>query len=113
MVAELRAELHRVARLLRQYGIEERASSVDRLAMEPDDMHVLAVASGLELWGGSGAVWEVEPFNFRRPDAPASDADYIEFLRAMVRIAEILDGHDLGHLSRRTADIFRRELRGT
>jgi len=110
MTADLRAELRGVAVLLRRYGPRDRADFVDQLADESDDERLLSLAAGLELWGGSGAVWEVEPFQYACPDDSSSESAYAEFQRAMIRVAELLEVRGLGSLARRNADLFRREL---
>ena len=105
----LRADLRQVGMLLRRYELIERADLVERLSEEDDD-RLFLVASGPEFWGGSGAVWEAEPFGHSHPKVASADTDYLEFQRAMVRISERLDQVDLGSLSGRNADLFRRQL---
>jgi hypothetical protein len=55
-------------------------------------------------------VWEVEPFRYSHPHDPGSESNYVEFQRAMIRVAETLEAHGLGNLARSNADLFRREL---
>lgn len=105
----LRADLRQVGTLLRGYELIERAELIERLSEEDDD-RLLLVASGPELWGGSGAVWEAEPFVHSHPDVASADTDYLEFQRAVVRISDRLDQVDLDSLSGRNADLFRRQL---
>lgn len=105
----LRDDLRKVGALLRGYGLIERAGFVERLS-HGDDETLLVVASGLELWGGSGAVWETAPSRYTYTDVTSADTDFDDLERAMVRIADRLDEVGLGSLSQRNADLLRRQL---
>ncbi len=68
---------------------------------------------GLEFWGGSGAVWEVEPFNLSHPQVRDASSDYRWFESLMIDLVRLVQGMDPRRSPRRmvdTAEMFRRDL---
>jgi hypothetical protein len=95
--------------LLSRYGYDERAEFLCSLSDESDSDALWATLGGLEFWGGSGAVWEVEPFHLTRPDTGA-EADYRQFQSLMIELADLLESKGLAELAGRTAELFRRDV---
>lgn len=113
-MSDAEAEAVRILRelsdLLARYGGEERSGFVADLARSADSDAFWSTVCGLEFWGGSGAVWEVEPFQYSQPDSDRSADDYRRFQALMVALSDTLDVKGLAGLSARNADLFRREL---
>lgn len=99
-----------IADLLARYEYTERSNFVRVVAASSDPEHFWTTVSGLEFWGGSGAVWEVEPFHLSHPDVADAARDYRCFQRRMVDLSDALQQHGLANLSQRNADLFRRDL---
>lgn len=106
---ELLAE---VGDLLGRYGYEERSPYVRNLLRDGSSPRVWEELSGLEFWGGSGAIWEVEPFQYSHPGNQSSFVDYRRFQALMIELADLLDARGLGGMAERNASMFRRELAG-
>ena len=96
--------------LLARYGYDERASFIEDLDSPHDSEDFWLTLSGLEFWGGAGAVWEVEPFQYSHPDVASSQEDYRRFQGLMVELAGILESKGMSALASGRADLFRREL---
>lgn len=99
-----------IAELLARYEYVERSTFVRAVAENPDSDSFWETISGLEFWGSSGAVWEVEPFHMSHPDLPDALLDYRRFQRCMIELAELLSHEGLDNLSQRNAALFRRDL---
>lgn len=106
---DTRRTLRELSRLLGQYGHPERATFLAALA-EQAPPEILKVVAGPELWGGSGAVWEVEPFNLSDPGVAEAADDYRRFMALMIDLSEMLEAHGMSELSTRNAEFFRRGL---
>jgi hypothetical protein len=102
--------LGELSQLLRRYGYGERSAFVTQLLAEIDSQSFWETLAGLEFWGGSGAVWEVAPFQFTHADSDASADDYRRFQILMIELADILESKDMSFLAARNADLFRRQL---
>lgn len=98
------------SRLLRRYGYEERSAFVAQLLAETGSESFWRTLAGLEFWGGSGAVWEVAPFQFTHVDIETSAEDYRRFQVLMIQLADILESKGMSFLAARNADLFRRQL---
>jgi hypothetical protein len=96
--------------LLARYGYEGPSGFVAGVIDDTDPETFWSTASGLGLWGGSGAVWEVEPFQYSHPDSDSSAEDYRRFQILMIQLSDILETKGVAGLSARNADLFRREL---
>ena len=93
------------------YGHGDKADFIGRLLDEtPDTPAFWRAVSGLEFWGGAGAIWEVEPFYLSHPDSSAARDDHRRFQTLMVQLADVLKSRDLDRLAARTASLFRRRL---
>jgi hypothetical protein len=99
-----------IAELLRRYGYDEMATYADRLTREADSAEFWDGVSGIEFWGGSGAVWEVPPFNLTHPQAERASHDYRRFRERMVELADTLGTKGLSSRAASTAELFRRQL---
>ena len=110
MMNSARRALTTIRQLLRDYGYEERSRFVKQLIDNNVSDDFWAELFGPEFWGGSGAVWEVEPFRYSRPDLPASDADYRRFQVLMIDLADMLGSKGLSELASDRAHYFRRRL---
>jgi hypothetical protein len=75
--------------LLAFYDYDAARTVVDRTAREPDDA-LWQTLSGLAFWGGSGAVWEVEPFHFSHPNSSSARGDYQRCQELMIELASLL-----------------------
>lgn len=88
--AELRDCLSEVLRLLRRYGCVGQAQVVEDLLalLDKDTRGFIDSLCGLDVWGGSGAVWETE---LRSPHIADSDAkqDDARFQREVIRLRDI------------------------
>jgi hypothetical protein len=104
-----RADLRIVGDLLARYA-NSQANFVHRLAAETDDDRFWSDLAGLEMWGGSGAVWEVEPFHYSHPREELANIDYETFQRSLVRLARVLEDRGLGALASRNAKYLERQL---
>ena len=97
-----------VAALLHRYGVTERAqfvrSTVEDRTGEVDWLTV----AGLEFWGGSGAVWEAEPFEYSHPTVDSNGSDTRAFYAALLRLARELEARGLSDLSSRHVGFLRR-----
>lgn len=102
--------LFELSELLSKYGFSERAEFVNSVCEIEDERSLLEVLAGLEFWGGSGAVWEIQPFSFRSADLDVSRSDYRRFQSIMVELSDMLSARGRATLSGRTADLFRRQL---
>lgn len=89
----------------------KRSSYVREVQRDADSAYVWKAASGLEFWGGSGAVWEVPPFHLTHPQAGnAAREDYVRFRMLMIELEEALERRNMSSLAESTADLFRRQL---
>ncbi|MBI3477021.1 MAG: hypothetical protein HY010_14915 [Acidobacteria bacterium] len=91
----LRADLSQLAELLHRYGHDGQAAVVDEILATletptPDYTHLASI----DMWGGSGAVWEVSliPSTMQA----AVRADEIIFRNAIIRIAAAMDQMKIG-----------------
>ena len=109
MTEETRFRLREVASILQSYGLAERGAFVAKTA-DTSEPELWEVLSGLEFWGGSGAVWEAPAFNSLDLVRPEGEADYRRFMVLMIELADALRAHGLDQLARPTAELFRREL---
>lgn len=109
MDQQLHSLLDGLGELLSRYGYDERADFVRGLSDEGDLDALWGTLGGLEFWGGSGAVWEVEPFHLTVPDAGA-EADYRQFQSLMIELADLLESKGLAALAGPTAELFRRDV---
>ena len=105
-----RPVLDQIQVLLARYGYDERATFVANVSDLARPEEFWRQVAGLEFWGGSGAVWEVEPFHLSHPEASGAVADYRQFQALMVELAGQLESKGLSDLAARTADLFRRDL---
>lgn len=96
--------------LLRRYGQVERADFIEALVRSGESDELWQELSGPELWGGSGAVWEVEPFQLGHPDHEAAEGDYRRFQALMIDLGALLEVRGMTSLSARTVALFRRQL---
>ncbi len=99
--------------LLARYGYEERSAFVGGVRDLDDAEEFWVLVGGLEFWGGSGAVWEVEPFNLSHPQVRDASPDYRRFESLMIDLARLVKGHGPSPLAARmvdTAEMFRRDL---
>lgn len=106
----LDADLNQLARLLHKYR-HGQATVVEEiratLSTPTPDFQRLA---GIDMWGGSGAVWEVDfaPFS----TSSEAHADKIAFHQNIIRIAEHMDRLKIGtERSRYIAGAFREWMR--
>lgn len=102
--------LRRLQELLARYGYDRPARLVDEAIHTAQPERFWTIVSGLDFWGGAGAVWEVEPFDMSHPDETASADDYRRFQVLMIELADILDAKGIGAMAARNAELFRREL---
>jgi hypothetical protein len=102
-------DLHHLAELLHKYGHRGQADVVDQI------LHTLETPipdyerlAGIEMWGGSGAVWEV---CLTPRTSSEQKADERSFLQTIIRIAAAMDRLKIGtDRSRSTAKIFQEWL---
>jgi hypothetical protein len=103
-------DLNELAGLLRKYGHEGQATVVDDILNTLNSPHPdYKRLTGVDMWGGSGAVWEVSLTS----SGTSSEArtDERAFLRAIIRIAVAMDTLKIGtERSRSTAKIFQEWL---
>jgi hypothetical protein len=102
-------DLHHLAELLHKYGHDGQADVVDhilrKLEVPTPDYQSIA---GIEMWGGSGAVWEV---CLTPRTSSEQKADEKSFLQIIIRIAAAMDRLRIGTArSRSTAKIFQEWL---
>jgi hypothetical protein len=102
-------DLHRLAGLLHKYGHPRQADVVDRILRTLEtpipDYERLA---GIEMWGGSGAVWEV--LLTPRKSSEQKD-DEKSFHQTIIRISAAMDRLKIGtERSRSTAKILQKWL---
>ena len=102
-------DLHHLAELLHKYGHHGQMDVVDQilrtLETPTPDYERLA---GIEMWGGSGAVWEV---CLTPRTSSEQKADEKSFLQTLIRIAAAMDRLKIGTArSRSTAKIFQEWL---
>lgn len=109
-MGDVRRVLLDLSWLLGQYGYEERSGFIADLADESDEELFWSTVSGLEFWGGSGAVWEVAPFQYTHASVESAADDYRRFQRLMIELADILDARGLAALAARNAAYFQRQL---
>ena len=102
--------LDELQELLRRYGRVERANFIYALARSGESDELWDELSGLEFWGGSGAVWEVEPFQFSHPARETSEGDYRRFQALMIDLGKLLEVRGMASLSARTVALFQRQL---
>jgi hypothetical protein len=99
--------LVRLIELLRNNSHDGQANVVNRLLdalTQEDKKEFIRILTSVDMWGGSGAVWEVGTFK--------SDRDEREFWRQLIQLTE--DMKEIGIKCGRaysTADIFRKELK--
>jgi len=105
------ADLLQLARLLRKYCHDGQAEVVEGIlasfrSAHPDYKRL----SGIDMWGGSGAVWEVN-LTQSSPTIQGS-ADDMLFREIIVRLASAMDGLGIGtERSRFISTTFRRWLK--
>jgi len=91
----LRADLTELAELLHKYGHDGQAAVVDEivatLETSTPDFKRLA---GIDMWGSSGAVWEVCLISSAM--RVAGRADETSFRNAIIRIAAVMDQMKIG-----------------
>lgn len=102
--------LEQLRDLLNRYGRIERANFVEELIRGGESDDFWRTVSGLEFWGGSGAVWEVEPFQFSHPSVATAEVDYRRFQTLTADLGDLLETKGLSSLSARTVSLFRRQL---
>jgi hypothetical protein len=103
-------DLIQLAGLLHKYGHHGQATVVDeiRASLETLNPDYKRLAS-IDMWGGSGAVWEVSLTSSRT--SPEGGADRESFHKTIIRIAESMDHLKIGtDRSRSIAKIFREWL---
>lgn len=103
--------LSELSELLGRYGYDERAAFVGSVIDPISTEAFWHTVAGPEFWGGSGAVWEVEPFPLSHPDAVGSADDYRRFQILMVELADRLEAKGVSGLASRRASLFRAQLR--
>ena len=96
--------------LLERYGPDGCASHVRSLLDGRPASAVWSDLSGVSFWGGAGAVWEVEPFQYSHPESRQAGGDYRRFQTLMIELAKMLDDRGLGRMSDPIAALFRRTL---
>jgi hypothetical protein len=102
-------ELHHLSELLRKYGHHGQANVVDQILSTlktpiPDYKRL----AGVEMWGGSGAVWEV---CLTPRTSSEENGDEKSFLQTIIRIAATMDRLKIGtERARSTAKIFQEWL---
>jgi hypothetical protein len=102
-------DLHHLAELLHKYGHHGQADVVDQIlqTLETPTLDCERLA-GIEMWGGSGAVWEV--LLTPRKSSEQKD-DEKSFHQTIIRIAAAMDRLKIGtERSRSTAKIFQKWL---
>lgn len=78
-----------------------------RMAREDSDDFATSIA-GVDMWGGSGAVWDVCGFGGRGAPEDEAKRDETAFRKAVIRLAEEMDELGIGtERSRYIADLFR------
>lgn len=108
---EVQRALGELSKLLGRYGHDERAAFVGSvIGPIPTEAFWHSVA-GPEFWGGSGAVWEVEPFHLSHPDVEGSAEDYRRFQILIVELADRLEAKGMSDLALPRASLFRAQLR--
>jgi hypothetical protein len=103
--------LSELSELLGRYGHDERVSFIGTVIDPVPTEAFWHSVAGPEFWGGSGAVWEVEPFHLSHPDVETSAEDYRRFQILMVELADRLEAKGLSDLASRRASLFRAQLR--
>jgi hypothetical protein len=91
----LDGDLSKVAELLHKYGHDGQAKVVDEIratldSLTPDYQRL----AGIEMWGGSGAVWDVNlaPWN----TSTEARMDKRSFCQTIIRVAEHMDKLRIG-----------------
>jgi hypothetical protein len=103
--------LSRLSELLRKYGHHSQRQVVDEIlatlrTSSPDHKRL----TGVEMWGGAGAVWEVCLTPNWNADS-AQREDERSFLRTIIRVAEAMECLKIANeRSRSTAKIFQEWL---
>ena len=103
-------DLTKLSELLHKYGHQGQGKVVDEILVsletpEPDYKRL----AGVDMWGGSGAVWEVCLTPVRR--SSEAQADEKSFHQTIIRIAAEMDRLRIGtERSRSTAKIFKQWL---
>lgn len=91
-VEALESDLGRLSKLLHKHGHSGQATVVDQIldtfGTPTPDYERLA---GIDMWGGSGAVWEVR----LTPSGTCSE-DERAFLRTIIQIAATMDRLEIG-----------------
>jgi hypothetical protein len=83
--------LEELRRLLGRHGHEERASFIESLIHQGDSQELWVTLGGTRVLGGSGAIWEVQPFRFSHPAASRSHEDYRRFQALLADLGSLLD----------------------
>jgi hypothetical protein len=91
----LSADLSQLAELLHKYGHDGQAAVVDEImaTLETSTPDYKRLAS-IDMWGGSGAVWEV--CFFASAMGAEGRADEAYFRKAIIRIAATMDQMKIG-----------------
>jgi hypothetical protein len=88
-------DLSQLAGLLNKYGHDGQATVVDEIRATLDtstpDYQRLA---GIDMWGGSGAVWEVNLTAFTKSTEVCTDKR--SFCQTIIRVAEHMDRLGIG-----------------
>ena len=102
--------VQQIAELLRGYGYEERAEYVELVARELKPTDFWREVSGLEFWGGAGAVWEIEPFDLSHPQVNQAVEDYRSFRALMVDLEGLMGTREVSSRAEWIAGFFRQQL---
>jgi hypothetical protein len=91
-VEALEGELRRLSELLHKHGHGSQATVVDQIRATvgtptPDYKRV----TGIDVWGGSGAVWEV-----RLTPSGKGNEDEKAFLQTIIQLAATMDSLEIG-----------------
>jgi hypothetical protein len=98
-------EIEGLLRKYRHYGhadyVEEILASLETPQPDHDRLR------GLGMWGGAGAVWEVN-LPYPQQESELTKADQLAFLKAIIRLAEMMNQMGIGtERSREIAATFR------
>lgn len=102
------AAIRTIAGLLERYGAGGRAEFVRSVRDDETGEIDWSTVAGLEFWGGAGAIWEIEPFEFSHPAEERSADDSRGFYSALLCVAETLEARGMAELSHRNLDLLRK-----